>query len=88
MSYIVREIRRIVGNEDGSGGEPGTIEFEGELQERFIRALELSPDYGVYLRGGKTRIQRGLGWVELWINGFYVEGSGVRKITARALQGL
>jgi hypothetical protein len=87
MNHFVQELLRIVGNEDGTGGEFGTTEVSGFLARCIV--LELGAHPHSLLHGvtwdHPVRVSRA-GHLELWVNGFYTEGKGVRKIVHNAIR--
>lgn len=77
----------IVGAEDGSTyGQDGKVEFNGPFAEEIMRQhfpeIETREQFGV--AGHPVQVSRSAGRLEVWCNGFYIEGSGVRPLVHRA----
>jgi hypothetical protein len=80
----------IVGPEDfSSDGESGSLVIEGEFATAIVQEIWNSPDYRRRhgLNGQPVRLSR-LGGLEIWCNGAYTEGRGVRGIIHRAVRTL
>ena len=81
---------RIVGPEDFSAdGESGRMTIEGEFAAAVVAEIWDNPEYrrAMGLEGQPVRLSR-LGGLEIWVNGAYTEGRGVRGIIHRAARNL
>ena len=81
---------RIVGPEDfSSDGESGSLVIEGEFANAIVNEIWNSPEYRLRhgLNDQPVRLSR-LGGLEIWCNGAYTEGRGVRGIIHRAVRTL
>lgn len=81
---------RIVGPEDfSSDGEEGRIVIEGEFAAAIVEQIWDNPDYRKMqgLDNQPVRLSR-LGGLEIWVNGAYTEGRGVRGVIHRAARTL
>lgn len=77
----------IVGAEDGSNyGQEGKVEFNGPFADEIMRQHFPEADARVQfgVEGQPVQVKRSAGRLEVWCNGFYVEGSGVRSLVHRA----
>lgn len=87
MNIFVNELLRIVGNEDGTGGEHGVVEVTGDLARCIILELGVHPHS--LLHGAEwehpVRVSR-FGNLDIWVNGCYTEGSRVSKIVHNAVR--
>lgn len=77
----------IVGAEDGSNyGQDGKVEFNGpfayEIMRQHFPETETRVQFG--LEGQPVQVNRSAGRLEVWCNGFHVEGSCVRSLVHRA----
>jgi hypothetical protein len=88
----VENALRIVGPEDfSSDGESGQLMIEGEFAAAVVAEIWDNPEYrrAMGLDGQPVRLSR-LGGLEIWVNGAYTEGRGVRGVihrAARTVQG-
>jgi hypothetical protein len=74
----------IVGPADmSSNGREGRVEVTGEFADALIDELGLIDSFTQHFRGKPIRVSR-YGGLELWVHGWYTEGSGVRRIVQRA----
>lgn len=85
----VKQLRLIAGNVNGAAGAQGQVIVEGKIADALVSALNFSEDSLLRrgLRGQPVKVFRS-NHLELWVNGFYSEGSGVREIVDRALTAL
>ena len=80
----IKEALEIVGAEDFSDdGKTGWVELTGEDAAAIITAMDRAPSHKHYLEGHPFKLSRN-GGLELWCNGWYSEGRGVRGIIHRA----
>jgi len=74
----------IAGPEDFSeDGADGRVDIEGAFADAVIDSLGLVPEFTERFRGKPVCLSR-YGVLEIWIDGWYTEGSGVRKIVHAA----
>lgn len=87
MNAFVQELKRIIGNEDGTGGETGTTTVSGFLARCIIAELAVDPASPLHsvIWDHEVRISRS-DHLELWVNGWYTEGRGVRDIVHAAMR--
>ncbi|WP_242560015.1 MULTISPECIES: hypothetical protein [Pandoraea] len=81
---------QIVGAEDLSDdGVSGVVTVDGLFAAEVIAAMVSDPDARkrLGLDGQPVRISR-MGGLEIWCNGFYMEGKGVRSVIHRAARAL
>jgi hypothetical protein len=84
----VNKALEIVGPEDFSAdGVQDRVEITGDFANAIIDSLNLVPDFSQRLRHYPIRLSR-FGVLEIWINGWYSEGSGVRRIVHEAVRRL
>jgi len=81
---LLEELRRIAGEVDGSGGENGSVVAVGRVADALVDSFGLSDSFLSALRGRPVRVRRS-GGLEIWVNGFYIEGRGVRAVVAKAI---
>jgi hypothetical protein len=86
----IHAVLRSVGAEDFSDdGESGVVTVEGAFAAAIV--AEIGMDSRARTRMGLTghpvRISR-MGGLEIWCNGFYLEGKGVRRVVLRATRDL
>lgn len=80
----------IVGAEDFSAdGESGVVEVSGPFAVAIVSelAFDSSTRRRMGLDGQPVRISR-VGSLEIWCNGFYMEGRGVRGVVHRAARAM
>ena len=68
-------------------GVDGSVHIDGVFAEAVIDALRLVPEFTARFRGQVVRLSR-YGVLEIWIDGWYTEGSGVRRIVHDAASRL
>lgn len=86
LMLSIERALRIVGPEDFSAdGESGSLTIEGEFAAAVLSEIWNNPEYRRRqgLDGQAVRLSR-LGGLEIWCNGAYMEGRGVRAVVHRA----
>ena len=84
----IKKALEIVGPEDFSAdGVQESVEITGHFSDAIIESLDLRPDFSQRLRHHPIRLSR-FGVLEIWINGWYSEGRGVRRIVHEAIRRL
>ncbi|MHC2876598.1 hypothetical protein [Ralstonia sp. 121560039-2] len=81
---------RIVGAEDFSDeGQSGVVTVSGDFASAIVGELASDPEARrrMGLDDQPVRISR-MGGLEVWCNGFYIEGRGVRGVVHRAARAV
>lgn len=86
----INQALRIVGAEDFSDdGESGVVTVSGLFAAAIVGELASSSEARrrLGLEGQPVRVSR-MGGLEVWCNGFYMEGRGVRSVVHRAARAV
>lgn len=74
----------IAGPEDFSAdGQEGVLEATGVFAQAIIDSLGFSAQHAVRFKGHPVRVSR-MGMLELWCDGWYMEGRGIRRVVHQA----
>lgn len=84
----INQALAISGPEDFSAdGVDGRVDIDGAFADAVIDSLGLAPEFTKRFSGKPVRLSR-YGVLEIWVDGWYTEGSGVRKIVHTAARRL
>lgn len=80
------ELLRIVGAEDFSDdGAEGSVTVQGALGDEIMKAVV--PAHFSCFEGKPVRVSR-CGGLEIWCEGWYMEGKGVRRVVHSAVRAV